>query len=106
MVDVPESVIIGPYTYRIEADKEWTDSHNAWAHIQYGRQRIRIDPSTEPDRMRVAVVHEILHGIHEVTNVIGEKWEESLVTQDAPLIVQVLRDNPALVAYLLDGSDQ
>lgn len=100
MSALPERVVVGPYTYTIEADRDFTDSHNSWAHIQYGRQRIRFDPDTRPDRLRVAIIHEVLHAIHDLTHTAGEKWEESQVTQDAPLIVQVLRDNPELVAYL------
>src|SRR5690349_336466 len=100
MSQLPASVVIGPYTYTVEADKDFTDSHNAWAYVRYGLQRISVDPSAKSDRLRVAVFHEALHAIHEMTNLTGEKWEEDQVTKAAPMSVQRPRNTPDLVAFL------
>lgn len=105
MTELPASVKVGPYEYGIESDKPFTDSHNCWAYVRYGKQLITIDPETRPDRLRVAVLHELLHAIHDMTNANTQKWEEAQVTQDAPLIVQLLRDNPALVTFLTAADD-
>lgn len=105
MTTLPPKVQIGAFAYTIETDKAFADSHNAWAYIQYGKQRIIIDPEALPDRLRVAVMHEVLHGIHEQTGTRGEKWEEAVVTQDAAFLVDTLRRNPALVAYLMADDD-
>jgi hypothetical protein len=101
MSEIPEAVTVGPYTYRIVADKPFSDSHDCDAYIQYRHQRIVYDVEISLERLRVAVMHELLHAIHDITDRVGEKWEESQVTQDAPHIVELLRRNPALVAFLL-----
>lgn len=102
---LPATIVVGPYRYAVVDDKPFTDSHDAWGFIQYAAQRIVYDASAAPERLRVALMHEVLHAIHDLVNTRGEKWEEGQVTQDAGLLVDVLRRNPALVAFLIAGAD-
>lgn len=56
-----------------------------------------------PDTQAVTVLHEVLHAVASqagMRDTLTEALEESTVKRLAPLLLQVLRDNPKLIEYL------
>ncbi len=68
--------------------------------VNHTEQKITLDEAITPERRRVSLLHELLHCCTELTHVTDGATEEATVTALAPALVQVLRENPALVAYL------
>jgi len=68
--------------------------------VDHTEQKIFIDELTKLDRQRVTVMHEVLHCCTALARVSDDSTEEHTVSALAPVIVQVLRENPDLVAYL------
>lgn len=93
---LPDRVKVGPYTYSIQV----TYKEQNWGHVDHTQQRITVDQDMTPERQRVSLWHELKHAVNEITAIKDDDSEERFVQSSAPLEVQMLRDNPALVAYL------
>ena len=63
-----------------------------------------IDPDLSGTVAAECLLHELLHAIYDQTSLRGggKSAEEDVVSAISPLIVSVLRDNPTLVALLID----
>jgi hypothetical protein len=106
---LPDRVQIGPYEYRLEFDEaeihrvnRGTGRHFA-GQIRYHDGRIIIQPAQPDNRVRETVLHEVLHGILDMTGLDGDILRanaEPFITRFSPVLLDVLRRNPALVAYL------
>ena len=115
-VQMPKAVTIGSVVYDVTADPlDWMCYENtsqckgAYWHTEPMHAVIYISPETSPDNQRLSLWHEIMHALCE--SVMGSpRWsdlgegqterEERVVRAFESPIVLVLRDNPALVAYL------
>ena len=100
----PQSVTVGPVAFAIKADEEVTDAARCWGRIDYARQSISIDPRAGDDHIAVTVLHETLHALCHIAGIGDKDTEEQMVTKMSPLLLDTLRRNPALVAYLMDGA--
>lgn len=70
--------------------------------IRLTPQRITIAGSMGPDQARDTLLHEVLHGLLRIVNLIpDDKEEERVVVALAPLLLDALRRNPGLVEYLV-----
>lgn len=118
---MPASVKVGALVFEV------TDDENDWIRIEHATQmkgnygyttrlesRIYLNPSQSPSNLRLTLWHEVLHALHE--GVMGrpdwrhlgatnEDREESVISAWEHPTLQVLRDNPDLVAYLLVDED-
>lgn len=102
---LPKSVKVGAHAYSIVADiHDEEDKHGQTLHVP---QVIRVRPAQGASALRDTVLHEVLHAICGaagslyVMGVEGDD-EERLIRFLTPWILGVLRDNPRLVAYLLE----
>ncbi len=102
---LPESVQIGPLQYSITDDeatynKKSIEEHEAlWGSIDYGRGAVILSPDQNDGHKRLALLHEVLHGVwhlHDKTHASDEDVLRSLTAD----LLDTLRRNPALVAYL------
>jgi len=116
MADMPTSVIIGSVTFRVTINPDdWmriehkNQSKGNYGFTGYHEATIYINPESTPDTQRLTLWHEVMHAMCEA--VMGSPdWhglgkeksarEEAVVSAFESPIVLVLRDNPALVAYL------
>ena len=111
-MDLPEHVQVGPYRYTIVCDDteharavrdHGYDVYGATSHRQ---QRIVLTPDCAPDVQTVTLAHELMHaimfasGADTVLAGYDDGLEERLIQQTSPVLVQVLRDNPTLAAWL------
>lgn len=109
----PKTVEIGPHTYRVVVDK------NAVAHdsVRNGsevlgycttaEQRISIQPDQGPSMLRDTVLHEVLHALFDLTGLAGthsDDDEERIIRPFATALLDCLRRNPTLVAYLTENT--
>ena len=112
----PTSVVVGSITYRVTRDDvDWLRiEHKTQAKGNYGFTEnlgatIYLNPSAPEDVQRLTLWHEVLHALCEST-MGGPDWavlgddrderEESIILAFESPTLLVLRQNPALVAYL------
>ncbi len=109
----PDHVIVGPLNYALEVDENAINaaSHEEKAGLlgcaNHVRLQIIIRPGMAPDVEAEIVLHEVLHAINDVTGLkmrLDADDEEDAVNSTAPLLLDVLRRNPELVAYLTRGN--
>jgi hypothetical protein len=96
----PSKVKIGPSTYSITTDPAPTlDAHELWGYCDTATCTLHIDASLRGPRAREVVMHEVLHACLGEMGGAGLK-EERIVATLAPILLAVLRDNPALMKWL------
>lgn len=96
---VPATVQIGPYTYTVALVERVRD--DAWAYIEFGQRAITIQSGLPPCAIRAALMHEVTHGANNLAGMTdGKRSEEAFTTRQAPILLDVLRRNPQLVAFL------
>jgi len=74
-----------------------------WGYIHFKRAEILVQDGATPQRQRVILLHELLHGI-EIEEVMSISLSEKQVTRLARAIDGLFAQNPDLVRlYLPDG---
>jgi hypothetical protein len=103
----PQVIKIGPFLYSIFWDKNkikqfsLDQGENHYGYCDRVKLEIVIDSDLDPQIQRVTLWHELKHACNSwVIDAIDNPNEEQLVTFSAPIEIQVLRDNPELVAWL------
>jgi hypothetical protein len=107
-LSAPEKIIVGPMVYDVLNDTQSyaqaVVDHNeqVYGRVNYGEARIILDPKQHEQHKRKALLHEVLHACWHVTDPLDphECEEMAVRTLTGPLL-DVLRRNPAFVAYLL-----
>jgi hypothetical protein len=101
-VSLPESIQIGPVAYAVrERDDLHTvdgDGKKAWLNgqILYSEAEIRVAADQADVRKVITLWHEALHGILDQAGL--DKHDEQAIIALGFGLVQLVRDNPALVA--------
>ena len=113
VVSRPNFVVIGPHRYDIHWDQAAVDrervkqeSVNMGGTIKYAELLIAVDPDNKPSQARRVLLHEIIHGICDVTgwrNVPPEKpdADDFIVRVDA-MLLDTMQRNPHVVAWLME----
>lgn len=98
----PTRVKVGPFTWRISQD----DPADAETMGETALRElvIRIDGSLCEDVWRETLLHELLHACHLVCGLGAETNTnaETVVTMTSPVLLDLLRSNPRVRAYLLE----
>lgn len=103
---LPERVEIGPLVFSItdgetEHLRAVQDNDGAiWGKIHYPKGEIILDPNQSPSHKRLALLHECLHGVWHLSDRAHES-DEDIIRQICAPLLDMLRRNPDLVAYLL-----
>jgi hypothetical protein len=104
----PSTIVIGPMRARVAVDElehnracreQKRDLLGSWS----GRELlITVEPGMPHDQIVDTLVHEVLHAIVDIHGVdLGdEEREERVVGQLSPVLVDTLRRNPHLVAFI------
>lgn len=107
---LPDHVDVGPHRYALIADPTAFNAmqakeRSALRGITDGEAlTIHIDPELPASVFAETVLHETLHTVMNLQGVrldISDAEEERLVTRVAPALLDVLRRNPDLVAFLV-----
>ena len=104
----PSKVHVGQRTYTINLDdtgrlRERDSSGETYNDLR----QITVSGHLPPEPMREVVVHELLHALTEYTGLHHDLEDSSVTVSDeqmvgrlAPALVDLLRGNPTLVAWL------
>lgn len=111
MSNLPQSLQIGPFLYRVYADIDKIkdaekESGSLFGVTSVGELEILLHPSSHDLVQRETLLHEVLHAVfHNVglSERFGEKTEEQVVRSLSPALFDLLRRNPDLVSYLVGG---
>ena len=97
-MDIPRYLKIGPFTYTVELHEGYwnKDDERVYGEVDERAATINLDVDASPEIIRDSIVHEILHAILLMYN----KDDEDLVRLLAPMLLQVMRDNPKLMLAL------
>lgn len=113
MSDMPDSVAVGPYTFALTSEPAaWIGNPKAEGASMYGHTdmehtQILLHPNCAPTLGKTIVLHEVLHAVAFTAGQSDHRnrTEDDWVVMVAPLLLDTLRRNPALTAYLL-ASDE
>ena len=110
----PASVQVGPILWSLDCSPSAVADlvdHGFRGQTSAQQARIQIDPNLAAGALEVTTLHEVLHAVWEQTGLAQaiemardrpvEQLEELIVNHLTPVVLQVLLDNPALVAWLL-----
>ena len=107
----PSRVKVGPHLYRLVVDADAIARVSAEAEQRKLGEceprtcTITIDPDQHPSQLADTVIHECLHAAFDVIGAmedVSDEIEERLVRRLAPVLLQILTDNPGLVAWLTE----
>lgn len=110
---LPASIVIAAVEYTVTADQALIDAASVEAEASlrgetdHERQTIVVAPDLAPGRLAETLLHEVIHCITECAGInaeLGAVEEEKIVRRVAPLLLDVIRRNPDLIAYLTGGA--
>ena len=111
-MELPKAIQIGALSYPIRTDRETINQATVdgktdfWANIRFSETDIVLEPNQTLAHQRMTLLHEVLHGCFHTT-MLSKKWEETAVRLLTGPLLDVLRRNPELLAFLLaeDGTE-
>lgn len=109
----PATVKVGPFDYRIIiGGKDWDDARlrendaDLIGHHNPGTLTVSMAPGLVVGAQREVLLHELLHACFNAAGQpVSDGSEEDAVRTLAPTVLALLRDNPAVVTYLLHPAD-
>lgn len=105
-MDMPESVKVGPHVYTLtrlpKEEMPKTDGVPQSGECDYDSLSISIQkgPGIKRSKTQEWTMHELLHACGYPNLIEKKLTEEEFVDAIAPVLLQVIRDNPDLIAYL------
>jgi hypothetical protein len=96
-------VKIGHYRWRVEMVEAMPEGDH-WGETDHEALTIRVKRTLPEPHRSVTVLHEICHAA--LANCGINEHDELHINALSMRLVEILRDNPALVAYLLDDANQ
>ena len=111
-VERPTRLRIGPFTYRVAWEDVIYDTNDAGetdetmpilsARVEHANLTIRVLKSLAIPVQRKSLLHEVIHACNWITGHADRTDEEQIVRSLAFPILDVLRDNPRFVAWLME----
>lgn len=99
---MPKQVRVGAFTFAVDLAPIPTEHQPAWGVTTPHLERIVLEPSQRGNFLRDTFLHEVIHACLFVSGVnVAELDEERLVAALSPVLLAALRDNPAMLTYLL-----
>lgn len=105
---MPDTIKIGPVTYKVlvidDLHKIDDEGRKVWlhGHILQADAEIRVANDQADDVKVITVWHEVIHGI--LYNAGQKEHPEGLIEAISAGLVQLIRDNPALIALTVSQS--
>lgn len=109
---LPDVVVVGPFRYIVSGDElarlrvEHAELKTLSGHTDHDALIVHVDTTAAaaPDTRRDTLLHEVLHAVAFTAGIsaeLGNTKEEEIIRRMSPLLLDTLRRNPALVAYIL-----
>lgn len=109
-VPMPQGVKVGPYTYMVSQDALKLQAYERDKGAAYSGYSdhvnllILVDATEAMMAQRETLWHEVKHCVHNLFKNSGNAVDdETHIRYMAPMELCVLRENPDLVTFLLDG---
>jgi hypothetical protein len=104
----PRNILIGHAYFTVKYDKHLSDNSEAVGLTGPETQYILLDPKLGPDVERETVLHEAMHAIYFQSGLRLQSWhkdkvEEQLIWAMAKGVIELLRNNPEMVEYILES---
>ena len=97
--NLPEPIDLGYRTWRVEYDKGVQDGE--YGELVANKGLILVMPGMDSTSTVDTVLHELLHAIlHNTTTTLTTKQEETVVTQLANGLVELIGRNPELMEWI------
>lgn len=108
----PAQIVVGPVVYTVSSKPSDVDAAIVAAVKSQGQPdfygvtnhpnlTITLNPEQADGQLRDTVLHEVLHTVTTIASLeLSGKEEEEFVSRISPILLDVLRRNPALVEYL------
>ena len=101
---IPHTIKVGPHVYSI-VRKTVEEMPDALGNTDFDTNEIRIRKNMRKTKSQEVLLHELLHTTTYPSFTGVYEGEEKLMTEEfvnavAPVLLQVLKDNPKLVGYL------
>jgi hypothetical protein len=104
ILDRIKKIRIGGVDFDVRANPELSIAANACGRICVNVSRIEIEPSLSEQAQAQTILHEVLHGIVRLSKLRDvfqdNDDEERAIDGFAHGLLQVIRDNPALIAEI------
>jgi hypothetical protein len=113
MENLPQTIEVGPYRYRVltdidaqitlaghSPDSQDEDHDGCVGLTDPHTLTILLDPTQASDALRATFAHELIHAIANLCDLGDDNSEEDWAARLGPQLCDVLRRNPAVVAYL------
>lgn len=107
-VSLPVSALVGSFVYRIVLDEERMRvlekeaNSDLFGITSHGDLEIALHPGCAEMIIRETLLHEVLHAVFYNTGLterLSEKMEEQVIRALSPALFDLMRRNPALLAY-------
>jgi hypothetical protein len=105
MNDLPRVIQIGPFGYTVNVDESLPKHDTCYGHIDMRKQIIYLAPDQVHDQMCDTTLHETLHALFRMMGRTDTGGDEAIIGPLSPLLLDTLRRNPALVAFLMGDPD-
>lgn len=98
MIELPEEVKIGPYTYKvIKRDKEWFEDTEAYGNTWIHKKIINIALVSDEVTQLDTLLHECMHAIYSFYYLHDDSKEEEIVSKLSTGLVMLFSQNPELL---------
>lgn len=99
---LPRKVKVGSHTYTIVRKSAKDMPPDQLGDCDFNKLEIQILQKLPPDKLREVALHEIIHTCTYPNLVDKTDIDEAFVEMIAPNLMNVLRENPKFVEFLLD----
>lgn len=106
---LPTKIDVGPLQITVsesQADFQRMvveDATDTWGYARYGECLIVLKPAQAESHKRMVLLHELMHFLWHAGDRLHKEDETAISVLAAPLL-DTLRRNPALVAYLMEAA--
>lgn len=99
-----DEVLIGTSLFTLRKVNKDAIEEDTYGNITYSQKLIKIAEDQDEVQAADTVVHELFHGIFHSPNLLEleRALEEKIIKVLSPGIIQVFRDNPELILWLLE----
>lgn len=98
---MPKTMKVGPHVYTVLRKPKSQMSNEDLGGCDFNTLQISVQQRLRKSKAREILLHELLHACTYPSLSSGDKYtDEQFVETTAPILLQVIQENPELIAYL------
>jgi hypothetical protein len=104
----PKDIIVGPYRYKIEFDRDAAWDYDFLGSCQFRSKKIKLEPQQADTNLPHTLLHEVLHALGDAFEI--KEWSQHTTNEKqettdkidlmASALLQFIRANPDIVKWL------